>query len=347
MRFFFNHALTEHGHIFDLLRAGDPDVFIAASHARPETPLRECVDHFVAERPDPIGADMPEGYPEWLLAEAQHVRADAVVPYRHRIDLARHVDTFEKGGVRLLVSAGHETMEFIENKPKLMDFAESLGVASGPYQEFHDRGTFEDAHANLESFGTLCFKPSAGIGGIGYRKLVDDTDPKSAMRLLGSDTMVIGLTAFRNLLDLGPLDAPMMLMPYLSGPECSMDVACLDGRMLGAVGRWKRSQHQVVEDNAEVRAIAERLVAEFKLSGLINVQTRKHPDGRQCLLEINTRASGGVGQTAISGINLPHLLHEALQGRFPCACQVPTDTRIVTKRQRYIAALWEHQVAAE
>jgi hypothetical protein len=50
------------------------------------------------------------------------------------------------------------------------------------------------------------------------------------------------------------------------------------------------------------------------LDGLVNVQFRSF-QGRPALLEINTRPSGGLYQTALAGVNLPWAAVELALGR--------------------------------
>ncbi|MNY66496.1 carbamoyl phosphate synthase-like protein [compost metagenome] len=51
--------------------------------------------------------------------------------------------------------------------------------------------------------------------------------------------------------------------------------------------------------------VARAVIAELKLDGLINVQTKADAAGNPVLLEVNTRPSGGVGYSAAAGVNLP------------------------------------------
>jgi predicted ATP-grasp superfamily ATP-dependent carboligase len=51
--------------------------------------------------------------------------------------------------------------------------------------------------------------------------------------------------------------------------------------------------------------LARAVVAELKLDGLVNVQTKEDAAGNPVLLEVNTRPSGGVAYSAAAGVNLP------------------------------------------
>jgi predicted ATP-grasp superfamily ATP-dependent carboligase len=50
------------------------------------------------------------------------------------------------------------------------------------------------------------------------------------------------------------------------------------------------------------------------LDGLVNIQFKRAADGAPKLLEVNTRASGGVGYSSVAGINLPNDLKKMLHG---------------------------------
>jgi len=335
VRFFFNHALSEHAHIFDMLRDGNPDVFVAASHARADSVFADRADRFEIEPFAKDADSMPAGYADWLLDAAKRAQAEVVVPYRHRIALADWSEVFAQNGVRLLAAAGRETLEFVEDKPNFLAFANSIGVTTAPGIPFRTLEDFHVAKAGLKGATSLCIKPATGIGGVGYRRLIDEDGPDAAHALLGENPMVMSTQSLVRLLERGPFPADMLLMPYLSGPECSLDIACWAGKVLGAVARHKLGRTKRVGDDPEARAMAEILVEALGLSGMVNLPTRRLPGGEPCLLEMNTRASGGIGQTAQSGVNLPHLVHEALQGKFPAACQIPKCAQDVAKRHFY------------
>ncbi len=55
--------------------------------------------------------------------------------------------------------------------------------------------------------------------------------------------------------------------------------------------------------------MARRLVAHFRLGGLLNIQFRSRAERpeRPCLLEINGRMSGGLPYVGLTGLNLPML----------------------------------------
>jgi biotin carboxylase len=152
----------------------------------------------------------------------------------------------------------------------------------------------------------------AGVGGQGFRTLT--TAPLSLDELLAHPTARVTLDEAVEALDKAGPEAtpPLLVMPYLTGPEVSVDcLATPAGTVLAALPRVKVGrERRLVEDPAAVE-VARTLVERHRLGLLSNTQVRywQHPlldDGpRPYYLETNARMSGGLYQTAASGLNLP------------------------------------------
>ena len=100
---------------------------------------------------------------------------------------------------------------------------------------------------------------------------------------------------------------PLVLMPYLPGPEFSVDILADKGEILAAVGRRKEGAIQYLVNEGCAFELACSCARLMKADGLVNVQTRNDIHGKPMLLETNMRPSGGVGYTLHSGVNLPGL----------------------------------------
>lgn len=98
-----------------------------------------------------------------------------------------------------------------------------------------------------------------------------------------------------------------IVMPWLAGPERSVDMLVENGRVIAAVARRKEGSVQVFEQETPAWRLAVACAETLHVDGLINVQTRNDAEGHPVLLEANLRPSGGIGYTAFSGINLPGL----------------------------------------
>ena len=208
-----------------------------------------------------------------------------------------------------------------------------------PFQDWVD---VEGLDSSLEHFangaeggGQLCIKPAHGIYAEGFKILFDEQAENAFAIAVKDQRPHISLQTLRRVVKDAATLPKMMTMPFLPGRERSVDFACLEGRLLGAVTREKNGSVQHVEHNPEAASIAERLVSALGLSGLANLQTLEGADGLQYLLEVNSRAAGGIGMTAFSGVNLPGLLVSALKGNMPDEPVFPVQRIGVMRRQVY------------
>lgn len=318
MRILLNHSISGAADLIDLMRRARPDLFVIATHERADTPIRLSVDRLLPE-PAETRAMTDEAYADWLLGVARSEGAELVLPYRRRDALAGLRGLFADRGVRLLTAADEGTMRLLEEKPALLGRMEALGAPIIPFRLFQGLDGYQGLRAEGDPFpdhaGELCVKPASGIYGAGFRILRDrlpDGSPLSAL-----STLELPEPVFRALLGALPAPEPMMLMPYLTGAERSVDFACLDGRLLGTVSRVKAGTSQRLHHDAEGERLAELVTSTFRLSGVLNLQTIEDGKGVQRLMEVNSRASGGVGMTGLTTVNLPGLLLDALNGAFP------------------------------
>lgn len=151
----------------------------------------------------------------------------------------------------------------------------------------------------------LCVKPVTGIYGMGFWRFDDSANPMAAFT--HPDNRKVHPDLYLHALKQQGEFAPLVLMPYLPGPEYSVDMLVNKGKVLAAVARRKEGSLQYLEQSGEAYHLALRCAEVMQGDGLINVQTRHNDDGVPVLLEINMRPSGGIGYTRHSGVNLPGL----------------------------------------
>ncbi|MFT2603461.1 ATP-grasp domain-containing protein, partial [Escherichia coli] len=80
---------------------------------------------------------------------------------------------------------------------------------------------------------------------------------------------------------------PQVLMPYLPGPEYSVDMVVSQGTVLAAIGRRKEGVLQYLENEGEAIELAINCARLMNADGMVNVQTRHNAEGKPLLLEIN------------------------------------------------------------
>lgn len=299
-RLWFNRAYATTWHTLNQVRAQVPDSWILGSHTDPDSPVLAGCDEVLVE--PPTGG---EEYVDWALEVAARHRIDLLVPREHLGPLAAARTRFESAGTRVMCPSA-QTVELFDDKAAAYRLAADLGLPVPPYHVVSDadglRVAYADCAARAEQ---VCMKPVRGVGGQGFRRLT--TSPlRWRDDLAGEVRSLVRLDAVCGALDRdGPRE--LLVMPYLDGMEVSVDVlADTGGIVLAAVGRQhhEQSRRRVIVDNGPAREIAETLVRTSEVAYLSNTQVRWWQD-RPYLLELNTRAAGGLFQTALAGVNLP------------------------------------------
>ncbi|HBW4149844.1 TPA: carbamoyl-phosphate synthase large chain, partial [Klebsiella pneumoniae] len=151
----------------------------------------------------------------------------------------------------------------------------------------------------------LCIKPVTGIYGMGFWRFDDNVSPVAFLN--NPDSRVIHPSQFLAAHARMDCFTPQVLMPYLPGPEYSVDMVVSQGTVLAAIGRRKEGVLQYLENEGEAIELAINCARLMNADGMVNVQTRHNAEGKPLLLEINMRPSGGIGYTRYSGVNLPGL----------------------------------------
>ncbi|HHP5493069.1 TPA: ATP-grasp domain-containing protein [Aeromonas veronii] len=152
----------------------------------------------------------------------------------------------------------------------------------------------------------FCIKPVVGIYGMGFWILDPAAGPMTVFK--NPDNRRVHphmyLTSVRKETS-GTLPEPMVMMPYLVGPERSVDMLVEQGKVIAAVSRRKEGPLQYIEQSGEAFELAKACAELMRADGLVNVQTRNNSEGKPLLLEINMRPSGGICYSRSCGINLP------------------------------------------
>ena len=315
MRILFNHNISGAADLIDLMRRTRPDLHIIATHERCDTPIALAADRLLPE-PAETRLMSPDAYANWLLQVALTERAELILPYRRREELSGFRDWFSARGIRLLTASDSNTMGFLEDKPAFLARMETAGVPVTPFRRFEGADECERLRGEGELFpdhpGQLCVKPASGIYGAGFRMIRDELPAMTP--LSGLSALELPDVAFRALLGAVHRPEPMMLMPFLQGLERSVDFSCHEGHLLGTVTRIKAGTSQRLLHDTYGEELAQFVAQTFRLTGILNLQTIEDRTGTQRLMEVNTRASGGIGMTGLTDVNLPALLLDSITG---------------------------------
>lgn len=318
VRIWINRTYATNVHAIRMLRenpAGEP-LWVLGSHTDLDSPvLTQCDSVF----PEPAGLS-GAAYVELALDVCADQGIDVFWPTRHQEAVAAARHRFEALGTRVMVSPA-EAIALFEDKDATYRSALSLGVPVPEYRTVTTAEEFVAAYEDLDAIGhEVCFKPTTGVGGAGFR--VVTTARPTVASLTAELTSKVHLGTVVELLSSVPTFEPLMVMPHLTGAELSVDTLSLDGEVGVVIPRRKVDHSRRVElvEAPELEEHVRALVGAHRLSYLSNVQFRADATGALYLLEVNTRASGGLFQSCLAGVNMPWAALQTLRhGAMPHA----------------------------
>ncbi|MCD5993245.1 ATP-grasp domain-containing protein [Pseudomonas sp. CDFA 602] len=241
---------------------------------------------------------------DWVIENARSLGAKVIVAGRIGSFYEAQRERFIAEGFDLVTGGtSQQTFIDVDDKSRFTAAAESAGLACIPGITAHNAEELQAAYDTLSASGEVCIKPTVGIYGHGFWRFKTDIDDFRCFA--NPDAREATFQAYLNAYRQSDERPPMLLMPYMPGSECSVDMMCEHGKAVAFVGRRKLGLNQTFERDSEAVHLAVRAAEHFACDGLINVQTRDDADGKPRLLEINPRYSGGIGYTRETGMNLP------------------------------------------
>jgi biotin carboxylase len=308
LNIWFNRSFATSYWLIKMLRE-NPDnipVNIFATHKDPTSPVLQAADHHGHES-ELIGQEYVTWCIDYCLANA----IDVFIPRNNIEVIAQHLDQFEAIGVKVLASS-YETINVLADKNKTYLAAQKLGIAVPPWRVANTEQSIREGIVSLQDeIGRderIVIKPTVGVGAQGFRILsneaytIDDLLSTEAAKV----TLIDLLQAYRAADEAGTPGPELMLLPFLESPEISAD--CLadgDGNFIKYVPRTKDSDRLTRFSDRYPAALdtIHKLHDAFDLRYLTNTQLRWWK-GEAVLLETNTRASGGLYSSTLTGVNL-------------------------------------------
>ncbi len=312
MRVWFNKGFSSLHAALRLIRQGagahSEAVTLFASGAHPQALVALAADHYLTEPTGLASAD----YVDWCLDICRQHAIDILVPSKAVQALVAQSARFAAQGTRVLAAGDAATLALLDDKARFYAAVDCPPAPAPESLTVRTLDEFDAAFATLSArHAQVCIKPAVGVYGIGFRRIRTDV---SAMEVLlrGMDYQ-IDLPTLRFMLGQEPSWAPLLVMEYLPGAEYSVDCLADAGVLRCAVARRKGTapgQGQCIDMRADLQEACARIVAQFGLSGYLNIQFREGVNGPG-LLEVNARMSGGIAMACLAGPNLPWL---GLQG---------------------------------
>lgn len=312
LNIWFNRAYSTTALTIGLLQE-NPDqepVRIFGTHKDPDSPVMGACDVIEAEADDSVIGD---AYVDWALEFCWQHAIDVFIPRLHLETISAARDRFTDAGVAL-VAGPAEASALMEDKAAAYLDAADAGIAVPPWVVARNGAELIAGYEQLLPLGDVCMKPVTGVGASGFRVLT--TEAPTLEEVLATPTPLARVHEVADVLDAhvakGGVVPPVMLLPFLTGPEVSVDcLADEDGNLLIAIPRTKLSRRRLLVEDPDAVEVARSIVGRHKLYSVSNTQVRywRNPLAdeapRPYLLETNARMSGGLNQTALTGVNLP------------------------------------------
>lgn len=275
------------------------DIAIFASHRHERNEILSVADRALIEPQD------AEDRLAFILSTVSQWGIDAIHTGRNCDWFEAHRAQIEASGASLTTgSSDPEHFALADDKVSFAELMAKNGLPVVPSVRINDIETLQ-ARIENSPFASepLCVKPVTGIYGMGFWRFDDSVSPMAVFnhpeqRRVHPQHYLTALTGAETF-------APLVLMPWLPGPEYSVDILAENGKVLAAVGRRKEGALQYLVNEGEAFRLACACAELMQADGLVNVQTRNDSSGKPLLLEINMRPSGGIGYTLHSGVNLP------------------------------------------
>lgn len=313
MRIWFNHWFSTVFHLINLIKESNPNRFTIIGTCEQETAVyKNACDEWYIEP----GAVTDEEYVAYCLEFCKQQKIDIFVPRRRRLAIAQAYAKFQSAGVSLLLDKQYEVLSMLENKAKAYDYFRPLIPEHVPaYKIAHSVEEFVDAYMVLsKQGGRVCYKLIEDEGARSFR--VIDNRLGELHALFEKPGVKVSFDVAKQVLEQYDFKTPILLMPYLSGVEISVDcLATPSGNII--IPRFKTSKRYsevVFDDN--IMTVCSRIMDAIKLQYPLNIQF-KYENGQFYLLEVNTRMSGGLQLSCMAtGINIPDIAINGLMGEW-------------------------------
>lgn len=309
MRIWFNHWFSTAYHLIQLMREGAAEkLTVIGTNSNDKAVYRQVCDEWYGEE------ELPDAqYVEFCLDFCVRHRIDVFVPRRGLVPIVQAISRFEGAGVKLLTPHDSELVSLLDDKIATYRYFEGALPAIVPdYRLCHSLQAFEKACAEMESpSGRLCYKLSVDEGARSFR--VIDNSIQSLKALYAKPGTKVTQQAAEAILSAYDFSVPVIVMPYLSGADVSVD--CMEtasGRLI--IPRFKVGRYSEVKPDAQVIAYCEEIMSLMHFDMPANIQF-KLEQGKPYLLEINPRMSGGLQLSCLAtGINVPAIALNKLLG---------------------------------
>lgn len=305
-----NHWFSTAYNIIKLIKEDSKfDFHVIGTNEMDYSVLKQVCDEWYKEPADAKN----EEYIDFCIEFCKEHNVDVFMPHRHLQLVSQYKSRFDEIGVKVLVD-DYKIVSILNDKSKSYDYFKNYESICVPdYYVVDTLDDFLKAYNSLvDKYKNVCFKFVKDEGGKSYRLI--DNNRKGYSALFKKQNTRMTLDAVTEALSEKERFYPIMVMPFLSGDEISID--CLKtAQGFIMVPRVKGStRFEKVYFDEKILELCKNVLEQTGLECPCNVQF-KYLDDTPYFLEVNTRMSGGTHMTCLaSGVNIPNIAVNKLLG---------------------------------
>lgn len=239
---------------------------------------------------------------EWLLEQCIEHNIQLLFCGKHSQHIEPFRTQFEQHAIQLITGTlSSEQHELMNNKYQFTLHCEAQNLSVIPALLANSTETLKTSIETLQlQHSEICAKPVYGVYGAGFVRLQNHV---SYFKNFSSPTKC-NTQQFIEAYSQQEEPVEYLIMPYMAGQECSVDIACSQGKIIAQVTRIKHVYFQECFLQHPCHQICIDLVDYFQCDGLINIQFKQDESLQWHILEINPRPAGGFAYTQHTGVNL-------------------------------------------
>ena len=275
-----------------------PYIKIFTTHSLARTEILSVADHVLDLTPK------KENAVTWMLEQCLKNKIDLLFIGKNGARFEAHRHAFEEHQIQLITGCNTlSNHHLIDDKYQFTQLCLAQNLPAIPAYYFESVEQFTQSYQQAEQQhpeDILCAKPVHGVFAHGFIRFKTDANFHGLFRIPVEVTFDDFCDQYSRL----ARPPKYILMPYLTGQECSVDIACDHGEIISLATRIKEDYRQNILLNGPCDELCHQLVKLFRLDGLINIQFKQNQHGIWHILEINARPAGGFSYSIHTGQNL-------------------------------------------
>ena len=312
IRLWMNHWFSTAYNIIGLMREGNPDLHVIGTNEHEYSVVKNACDEWYRE---PVLKD--DDYIDFCLNFCHEHQVDIFLPRRSMLKISQQKHRFEEAGVKVMTEE-YAIMSILNQKQKAYEYFHEnrIGIVPDYYVVTSVKEFTEAYESLLQKYRQVCFKFVRDEGGKSFRLI--DNQRKGYTALFKKQNTRMTLDDVTDALSERETFAPLMVMPFLSGDEISVD--CLDTKDgLIALPRVKGTEnYETLRHDPDILEMCRDFQRKACLQQPYNIQF-KYLDDTPYFLEVNTRMSGGIQMACLAGgINIPSIALKKMRGEDYC-----------------------------